>query len=184
MMYYLGTFVIGLPWCLPAFVLGAGIGMYRRDHPSKLAGVAALGFLLCPIIASWCAGAIRWWWSPYGLAWFAVMGFAVMFVFVGDWCGAKIRRPIIRFDETMIRKIIAWLFIAIGSCGTLFGIVGLGIRWRVWGARNVLETGASMVTPVGHFIGFTVVIGIFVAASLAVVAGFRMIKGTSNNSRA
>jgi hypothetical protein len=82
----------------------------------------------------------------------------------------------------MIRKVIAWLMVATGVCGTCFGIIGVGIRWAVWSARHSEGTRASMVTPMGHLIGFALTGGIVIVSVVIVIAGIGMIRRSSNQS--
>lgn len=90
---YAGSISYCLPWCLMAFVFGASIGICVR-HPSMLfVKVAALGFLLIPTVSFFLEGHIQPEpCLPCVLEFLALMGVSVALIFLGAWCGARMRR--------------------------------------------------------------------------------------------
>ena len=93
-VYYFGTFSIGLPWSLAAFLCGAGIGMFVHHRSMCVTSCAALGYILVPVVGSCYDGSMRMWRSPYGLVTIALMLISVALLFLGARCGARIQPPI------------------------------------------------------------------------------------------
>jgi len=49
--------------------------------------------------------------------------------------------------------------------GMLFLLLGIGIRYSVWCARNVPGTRAAKVTPMNHAVTFIVLIALFIGCA-------------------
>lgn len=100
---YFGSFWIGLPWSLTAFLLGFGVGICVRDHLTHFATSSTLGFILVAVVGSLFAPYKLP--LPYRLMSIALVCISAALLFLGAWCGAKMLRSTIRGSERGLRRI-------------------------------------------------------------------------------